>query len=332
MVFAVLIILFFTPLYNSTFYDKNDIHIAIYYSTIQDYAEEVKTVMNYSWTYENIRYTIHPTIITKQSVLNDELLSYDVLVIPGSGQPYIDALDPLWKKMVKQFIEQGGGYIGICGGANIASMGFKDDIGINNFLNQSVLEIVNVYVNNQQDEEWQYLWRANWEQGGLPINVFLPQNNNPIFQELHNTNRSIRYWGGPGMYPAHKIDHRLGDVIPLGAYSEEAMDVAPLHFWGWNLRQPYQRENITTDIKDQYAIVASTYGLGRIVLFGPHPERATFFDGYIEEFPVRPHLAPFTWFIYNWISENQSSISYNWWMLRRSVAWIVQVSLPPIED
>ena len=42
---TVTTILLITPLYGSAIYDRYDINIAIYYSTIPDYAEEIKTVI-----------------------------------------------------------------------------------------------------------------------------------------------------------------------------------------------------------------------------------------------------------------------------------------------
>jgi hypothetical protein len=132
------------------------------------------------------------------------------------------------------------------------------------------------------------------------------------------------------MYPARCTDERCGAVIPLATYAEEPMHVAPLHFWTWERGTPVPKRPIVTDVREQYAAVAATFGAGRMVLFGPHPERATYFDGYVREFPVRPRLAPFTWFIYDWVSESRSGLDYNWWMLHRSVAWIARCPLPPV--
>lgn len=106
------------------------------------------------------------------------------------------------------------------------------------------------------------------------------------------------------------------------------MDVAPLHFWRWRTGWEIAA-NVTTDVKGQYAAVASTYGDGRVALFGPHPEKPTWFGGHVEEFPVRPRAGPFTWYIYNWSDGTLSAPSYNWWMLRRSVAWTADAAMPP---
>ncbi len=308
--------------------EEKEIKVAIYFSAVKRFAEEVKDAIYYSWIKSNVKYSIKPYIITKRDVIEGRLSSFDVFVIPGSARPYFDAMNPKWRKEVIKFVENGGGYVGICGGANLASMGFNEKLSPNSIINLSILKIANVYVNDQQDEEWQYLWKSNWRHGGPPIKIYIVNNSIPIFKGFYGCNRSIRYWGGPGMYLANSKDPKVGDVVPLAIYAEEPMEVAPLHFWRWENGRWIPYKNVTTDIKGEYAAIATTYGKGRIVLFGPHPERETFFDGHIEEFPVWEKLSPFTWFIYNWIG-NKSVISYNWWILRRSIAWAAGIEEMP---
>ena len=316
--FIIAFLLF--PHINAT--QEKEIKVAIYFSNIKRFAEEIKETIEYSWMENGVKYVIKAEIINKREILNGEIFRYDVFIIPGSGRPYLDALQPRWRNNIIKFIENGGGYIGICGGANLASLGFKEKFSANSLLNAGMLKIANIYVNDEQDEEWQYLWKSNWRYGGVPIKVFIPENEVPIFDGFYGGYRNIRYWGGPGMFDGDTKDEKMGKVIPIAIYAEEPMEVAPLHYWKWENGEWIAYKNVTTDIKGQYAAIATTYGKGRIVLFGPHPERKTFFDGYVREFPVRPNIAPFTWFIYEWVSNNASVISYNWWILRRSVAWV----------
>jgi hypothetical protein len=310
-----------------------DVQVAVYFSTIDDYAAELVQALNCSWLADDTTYRLIPTIIDWSDVmgLSDTPLDahhFDVLAIPGSGRPYIDAMNPLWKAQVVSFVAHGGGFLGVCGGANLASMGFREPGDPHTVLDGAVLRITNVYVNDQQFEEWQYLWKANWEQGMPPIAITFCHTNNPIFADWYGQNRSVRYGGGPGMYPADGDDPLLGPLTPLAIYAEEPMAVAPLHFWQYRGDWAVHA-NVTTDIKGQYAALATTYGSGRVVLFSPHPEKPTWFGGQVAEFPVRPHLGPLTWFIYNWTGGNLSEESYNWWMLQRSVAWLAGVPLPP---
>jgi len=224
--------------------EEKEIKVAIYFSGVKRYAEEIKDAISYSWG----RHKISAEIITREDVINGMLSSYDVFIIPGSARPYADAMDARWRDEVRKFVEGGGGYAGICGGANLASVGFSG-IDVNNFLNPFLLRIANVYVNDEQYEEWQYLWRSNWRYGGVPLKIYINLSENPIFSGFYGMERSIRYWGGPGMRKANFKDEKFGEVIPLAIYAEEPMEVAPLHYWIWKGKWvPYK--NITTDIKD----------------------------------------------------------------------------------
>jgi len=314
--------------------DTVEIRVAVYTSVIEDYAAEVERALDYAWVDGGTRYVITSSVIGRGQVLGRDTPalhtgSFDVLVIPGSGRPYVDAADPRWRDAVRGFVADGGGYVGICGGANLASMGFRERWNVNALLNVSTLGIANVYVNDQQLEEWQYLWKANWEMGMPPVDVRVVASDNPIFAGWYGERRSMRYGGGPGMIPAGVQCSECGPVVPLAVYAEEPMEVAPLHFWRW--RGGWEMAaNVTTDVEGEYAAAASTYGEGRGALFGPHPEKPTWFGGHVEEFPVRPRLGPFTWFIYNWSDGVLSSPSYNWWMLRRAVAWGADGVMPPV--
>jgi len=310
--------------------DFVEIRVAVYDSVLKNISREAKDAVEYSWEDNGTKYEIVTSVINKSDLVRKHVLTegnFDVLLMPGSGRPYFDAYDLRWRKEVKKFVEDGGGYVGICGGANLASMGFNEKLSINNVLGMSTLGIANVYVNDQQGEEWQYLWKSNWKYGLPPINVYIPDSGNPITGNFYDSYRNIRYGGGPGMYPAGVKNDKCGDIVPLAIYAEEPMEAAPIHRWKWDGGGWKIAANITTDIKGEYAAIATTYGNGRVVLFGPHPEKKTFFGGHIEEFPVRKNTR-FTWFIYNWSDGISSNRDYNWWMLQRSVAWTACCPVP----
>jgi len=310
--------------------DFVEVRVAVYDSVLKNISREAKDAVEYSWEDNGTKYEIVTSVINKSDLVRKHVLTegnFDVLLMPGSGRPYFDAYDLRWRKEVKKFVEDGGGYVGICGGANLASMGFNEKLSINNVLGMSTLGIANVYVNDQQGEEWQYLWKSNWKYGLPPINVYIPDSGNPITGNFYDSYRNIRYGGGPGMYPAGVKNDKCGDIVPLAIYAEEPMEAAPIHRWKWDGGGWKIAANITTDIKGEYAAIATTYGNGRVVLFGPHPEKKTFFGGRIEEFPVRKNTR-FTWFIYNWSDGISSNRDYNWWMLQRSVAWTACCPVP----
>lgn len=126
---------------------------------------------------------------------------------------------------MKNFIYNGGGYLGICGGANIVSQGIENpESFIDVFINKASLGIVNVYLNDNQEEEWQYLWKDTGEDHiPIQIRVF----NSTIFKGYGEDSRFITYGGGPGVYLAGLSDEKLGEVTPIAIYLEEPMDVSP---------------------------------------------------------------------------------------------------------
>lgn len=61
-------------------------------------------------------------ILTKDSILNGNLNRYNLLIMPGGDMwEYRDYLTSTGMDNIKEFISNGGGYIGICGGAYFAA-------------------------------------------------------------------------------------------------------------------------------------------------------------------------------------------------------------------
>jgi hypothetical protein len=82
---------------------------------------------NYSWTMNNTTNTIVTQYVFDTDILKGALKTdrFDVLLVPGGGVG--DGLAMIkgfhflrnvrkWKKKISEFIQDGGGYIGICGG------------------------------------------------------------------------------------------------------------------------------------------------------------------------------------------------------------------------
>ncbi|KAA0007111.1 MAG: hypothetical protein FE045_01080 [Thermoplasmata archaeon] len=306
--------------------------IAVYPSIVPA-VKVLETSLKYGWHANGKTYVFLVNEISQKDILLGKLRNYDALVIGASGRQYLYGIDKLWKERVRQFIASGGGYLGICGGANEASMGYeKPSNAMDYLINKAVLRIANVYINDDQDQEWQYLYKTAGIEGGVPIECRLLRH--PIFEAYPNDTRIIRYEGGPGMYPANANDKLLGEIEPIAIYNEEPSEKAPLHHWYKKWGKWYMDGNITTDIKGQYAGIATTYGKGRIVLFGPHPEEITMIGGHVEEFPGRSKYTLFREkYLYRWTGGNYTSWGYNWWIVRRSMAWICGIDdMPSIND
>ncbi|KYK19920.1 hypothetical protein AYK24_04755 [Thermoplasmatales archaeon SG8-52-4] len=92
---------------------------------------------NYTWLKDDIRYTITTKYLYDKDIINGELNTskYDTLLVPGGGIGNNEALTKglTFRKSVKKFkqnianfIKQGGGYIGICGGVALITDLKKD--------------------------------------------------------------------------------------------------------------------------------------------------------------------------------------------------------------
>lgn len=314
-------------------------------------------ILNYTWTMENQQYRFQVTVIDNMDVKGEGNITltrdnFDVFIIGASANSYlIDGLNCTWRNNVRDFVANGGGYLGICGGANAGSLGFENPKNIfHRWVNQGVLGLADVHINDNFLGEWQYLikfgfdafWTDDNEDNITPyyasINTRVEKNmENVIFSCYDDSFRDITYAGGPGMYAAQGSDDKLGAIIPLLRYNEEPMDSKPLHYWiptldGWKIVK-----RVTTNLEDRLAGLATIYNSsGRVVLYGPHPEDRVVVDGYVREYLGRSMINfvfPFETYVFNYYG-TQLDRSYNWWIIRRSVAWAAQIpdlDLPPME-
>jgi len=314
-VIAVMAMLFLTlPTANEVI----EIKIALY-DSISPSVNLIERAFHYAWEKNGVEYEMKVDRIDYKDVING-LDEYDVLVIGASGRQYFHGLIPKWKENVKKFIENGGGYIGICGGANMASMGYEKPKYVLDFIiNIACLKIIDAYINDDQNEEWQYLWKEAGR-SNIPIkNEFVEKH--PLFN--NETCRYITYGGGPGMYGVKK-------ARAIALYAEEPMKIAPLHYWIW-LGKWIPYKIIKTDIKGYYSILETEYGKGKVIVFGPHPEIPPRMNGSVNEF-FGLSIYGIPRYVYSWEGGESFNMSYNWWILRRSIAYVCNLPFPPAEE
>jgi len=364
-IFIVCIILL-TPSIQSTDIDNIEhqnsqkfIRIALYDCSSSFNEKQFQTAFNYQWTRNDISYYFNMTIIDKNDVLGKgphQLTNknFDVFVIGANAKSYLlDGLDTKWKAKVQNFIANGGGYLGICGGANAASQGFETPENVfHQHVNKGVLKLANVYINDNFLDEWQYLFKIGFDAffagnvtnssypSYVTINTTVQKNQfNAIFSGYDENFSYISYAGGPGMYNASSTDRKYGPIIPLLEYNEELMYTKPIHYWiptlnGWKIFR-----NISTNLLDKFAGIATTYNSsGRVVLYGPHPEYPfVVINGTIKEYLGHGYLSSFGLFkqyVYNYFGYLQDFFK-NIWIVRRSAAWAAHVpdtDLPPISE
>ncbi|KAA0001699.1 MAG: hypothetical protein FE048_05005, partial [Thermoplasmata archaeon] len=116
--------------------------------------------LQYAWYANKTLYKFNLTEIGTKEILgrgkrplnND---NYDVLIIGASAKSYfLDGMNPAWKESIIKFVANGGGYVGICGGAIAASQGYeKPKSPFQKEVNRGVLRITDIYINDDLDGE-----------------------------------------------------------------------------------------------------------------------------------------------------------------------------------
>jgi glutamine amidotransferase-like uncharacterized protein len=172
--------------------------------------------------------------ITAAQIRDGLLGNYDVLIQPGgSASEQGLTLGSEGRERVRKYVADGGGFIGICAGAYLASIEYPWSIGV---LNAHVLD------------------GAHWARGEGSVQLKISSVGQVAFSSDTPT-CAIHYQNGPLLSPAHKIEIPPFEV--LAAYdSELAENGAPKGI-----------------MKGTTAIARGAYGKGRVVCFSPHPEK-----------------------------------------------------------
>ena len=310
--------------------------------------ELIQICLNYTWEENGNKYRFNVRELNSEELrgkgdypLNKQ--NFDVFIVGANFNSYInDGRDENFQKTVKKFLSDGGGFLGVCAGAFVASQGYEQpDNYYEKRVNEGVLKIADIYLNDDFDGELQYLLKELGEftssnVGQISIEVEVNKTtSNPIFSEYNKELFNIAYGGGAGMYPAEKNDPKLGTINPLFTYNEELMETKPINYWKKALIGWKKSCKIQTDMKGQYGGIATTYNnSGRIVLLSSHPEITVMENGTIEENFGKNILNLFR-VVYIYKDGEKKNMSYNYWIHRRTVAWLAKVpdeDLPPVNE
>jgi glutamine amidotransferase-like uncharacterized protein len=174
---------------------------------------------------------------------SNSLSRFDVLIFPGGrAHKQADALGEEGRLAVKDFIRSGGGYVGICAGAFLASAQYTWSLG---FVNTSTLH---------GDREMPGIGtRSMADRGPGSVQIELTPEGRSIFGDRSGP-LDISFSGGP-VFPGPMRDD-LPPCIQLAHYSTELANYAPQR--GTMIGTP--------------AIFAAQFGAGRVISIGPHPE------------------------------------------------------------
>lgn len=170
-----------------------------------------------------------------EAIRKGGLQKFDVLIHPGgSGGKQGNALEKEGREAVREFVRQGGGFIGICAGAYLATDDYEWSLGL---------------------IEAQVIDRKHWARGIGTVEVTL----SPVAQAFFGTANeriAIHYAQGP-----------------LLAFREEDNPVAPEYESLGIYRTGIARNGTPKGVMlGTAAIVRSTFENGRVFVFSPHPE------------------------------------------------------------
>ena len=174
------------------------------------------------------------TVVSPQEIRDGMLDRYDVLIMPGgSGSKQSKMLEDSGREMVQNFVNEGGGYVGICAGAYLASSHYSWSLGL---INAKVWD------------------RSHWARGTGTVSLSLSPSGCKVL-DAEQGELECYYGQGPLLVPDNNPS--LPGYEVLATYGTEiAKKGAP------------EGAMVGT-----HAIVRTMYGQGRVICFSPHPEK-----------------------------------------------------------
>ena len=174
------------------------------------------------------------TRVTPGDIRDGALNDFDALVIPGgSGSLQSKKLEDQGREKIKEFVNRGGGYIGICAGSYLASSHYDWSL---NLINARVWD------------------RSHWARGQGTVTLGITNSGREVLN-TPNQKVSVYYGQGPLLVPDNEPD--LPGYEVLARYDSEVSEKGA---------QPGA-------MSGTHAIIRSMYGKGRVICFSPHPEK-----------------------------------------------------------
>lgn len=182
--------------------------------------------------------------ITAEDIQAGKLAGFAVLIQPGgSGSKQAGELGEAGREAIRKFVKDGGGFIGICASAYLASADYTWSL---NLLDAKVLD------------------RQHWARGTGEVQIRM----RPQARELLGITEelvTIHYGQGPLLAPAGKDD--IPDYELLATYETEiAKNGAP--------------EGV---MKGTTAIARGSFGAGRVFCYSCHPEKTDGLDVWLQK-------------------------------------------------
>jgi glutamine amidotransferase-like uncharacterized protein len=178
------------------------------------------------------------------NTLND----YDVLLIPGG---YPSRMYYCWEKEdIKNWIRQGGGYVGICAGEILAVEGIVTGSIFGDF---EGLEIAPGII--RETSNWVGERNIRMTESGAK------------FLGLSGDQRMMQ-WNGSGFYIRPDA---YEDVVIFAEYFNNSLDREPFEHGSSKWKENFNNKP---------AVIGLNFGTGRVILAGPHPEENSKFKAF----------------------------------------------------
>ncbi len=205
----------------------------------------------YNWTVGNISYKFVTSYIYDKDILKGKLnvSDYDVLLIPGGGvgdgESIIKGFNSFpkvrkWKERISTFIKDGGGIVGICGGAALVTglsktpstfaekQYDKSSLGVScvtSYYKDLAFPLFYPFQRRHPEKIGAAAYVFSFapsetvdgtriHTGGVPIDFQICKDN-PIFSDFPKETERIRWWGGPALIAPENPDR---DVAILARY------------------------------------------------------------------------------------------------------------------
>lgn len=225
-----------------------ELKIALFHSdTKENSGEEWKVILDsdplFRWE-----------TVSAKEIRQGKLNGYDLLIVPGGkSSEFAKELHAAGKKAIRDFVEQGGGYFGVCAGAFLAAA--NTDSG---------LSLANVGVKTGQRFVPGVGMVPVAVRGGGDLSIALTKEGKTFLSGWPDE-QTVQYTGGPVFSHAYRLD--LNPYIVLANFSSETF------------MYDFQKgEMVGTP-----AILFTQYGKGRVVLSSGHLEFDPERSGYVSD-------------------------------------------------
>ena len=192
-------------------------------------------------------------IVTEKDILNGALENYNMLIL-GSGMEYCSHLGREGCKKIAEFVHNGGGYIGHCGGSVAAVKGYPKSSS------SSWLELADVSLELEENGNLV----SAYARGPVIYDITMPEH--PVMFGYEGR-ISLVYWWGPIF--SSEVGKNVSVLATILAPRPDIQMPNP---------EITRITGVTPSIKElnhshsKPAIVAANYGHGKVILASPHPE------------------------------------------------------------